>query len=80
MYFKLSNKDSNLKPVMVWFYGGAYITGNGKTDMYGPDFLLTEDIVLVTFNHRIGIIGIITKNVPLDNFLFSLFRRVFEVQ
>lgn len=42
---------------MVWFFGGAYIKGSGSANMYGPEYLLTEDIVLVTLNHRVGVMG-----------------------
>lgn len=42
---------------MVWINGGAFISGNGSTELTSADFLLTEDIVLVTFNYRIGVIG-----------------------
>lgn len=42
---------------MVWIHGGAFTHGSGNTDLYGPEFLLTEDIVLVTINYRVGILG-----------------------
>ncbi|XP_022910130.2 esterase B1-like [Onthophagus taurus] len=48
---------SKLKPVMVWIHGGAFSTGNGKTELYGPDFLMPEDIVVVTPNYRVGPLG-----------------------
>lgn len=50
-------KSGQLKPVMVWVHGGAFIAGSSKTTMFGPEFLMTEDIVLVTFNYRLGILG-----------------------
>lgn len=59
---------------MVWFYGGAFIKGSGSTDMYGPEYLLTEDIVLVTLNYRVGVIGI--KNF-ISHF-FSVCKSLFE--
>ena len=42
---------------MFWIHGGALIFGSGNGDMYGPEFLMTEDIVLVTINYRLGILG-----------------------
>lgn len=55
---------------MVWFYPGAFVLGNTKVDKYSPDFLLTEDIVLVTVNYRLGILG---KWEFIDFDLFNLY-------
>lgn len=44
-------------PVMVWLHGGGYSFGSGNTFMYGPDFLVAEDVVLVTINYRLGALG-----------------------
>ncbi|KAK0157251.1 hypothetical protein PV327_011314 [Microctonus hyperodae] len=45
------------KAVMVWIHGGAFIFGSGEDDMYGPDYLIEKDVVLVTINYRLGIFG-----------------------
>jgi carboxylesterase type B len=45
------------KPVMVWIHGGGFYIGSGNTDFYGPDHLISEDVVLVTFNYRLGALG-----------------------
>uniref|UniRef100_A0A6P7GDK2 Cholinesterase-like n=1 Tax=Diabrotica virgifera virgifera TaxID=50390 RepID=A0A6P7GDK2_DIAVI len=42
---------------MVWIHGGAFVTGSNKSSFYGPEFLITEDIVLVTINYRVGFLG-----------------------
>ena len=42
---------------MVWIYGGGFKLGNSTYDMYGPDYLLNEDVIVVTFNYRVGIFG-----------------------
>jgi carboxylesterase type B len=55
------NNRNDLKAVMVWIHGGGFITGSGSTEVYGPDFLLTEDVVLVTINYRLGIFGTMTN-------------------
>ncbi|XP_050302768.1 juvenile hormone esterase-like [Anthonomus grandis grandis] len=46
-------------PVMFWIYGGDFITGNSSKNYYGPDFLIEKDVVLVTFNYRLGPFGFI---------------------
>lgn len=43
-------------PVMVWIHGGAFITGSGG-DSYEPSRLVAEDVVVVTLNYRLGILG-----------------------
>lgn len=60
------NKDRNatLRPVMFWIHGGGFTSGSGNTDIYGPEFLVANDIVLVTTNYRVGLLGtILTKMV-----------------
>lgn len=44
-----------LLPVMVWFHGGGYVRGGSH--QFGPAFLMREDIVLVTVNYRLGVLG-----------------------
>ncbi|KAJ3638223.1 hypothetical protein MTP99_001625 [Tenebrio molitor] len=58
------NNRNDLKPVMVWIHGGGFTSGSGSTEVYGPEFLLTEDIVLVTINYRLGIIGFLALEDP----------------
>ncbi|KZC13030.1 Esterase FE4 [Dufourea novaeangliae] len=45
------------RAVMVWIHGGGFMYGNGNSDIYGPDYLIRKDIVLVTINYRVGILG-----------------------
>ena len=45
------------RPVMVWIHGGAFIHGSGDNTIFGPDFLVRKDIVLVTINYRLGALG-----------------------
>ena len=44
-------------PVMVWIYGGAYRTGSSSLPGYDGTPLARQNVVLVTFNHRIGVEG-----------------------
>ena len=43
---------------MVFIHGGGFQEGYGGTNLYGPEFLMTENIVLVTINYRLGLFGI----------------------
>lgn len=40
----------------VYVYGGGN-TGSSSTDLYGPDFLIMADVLIVTFNFRYGPLG-----------------------
>ena len=42
---------------MVYFHGGAFIMGGGHSFFFGPGYLLEQNVVLVTFNYRLGPLG-----------------------
>lgn len=42
---------------MVYFHGGGFAFGHGDADVYGPEFLIQHDIILVTLNYRLGVLG-----------------------
>lgn len=45
-------------PVMFWIHGGGLVAGAGSEPMYHGDRLVSrEDVVLVTFNYRLGALG-----------------------
>ena len=46
-----------LKPVMVWIYGGAYSFGLIWHQVYGPDFFVEDDVIVVAMNYRLGAFG-----------------------
>uniref|UniRef100_A0A1B6CZP0 Carboxylesterase type B domain-containing protein n=2 Tax=Clastoptera arizonana TaxID=38151 RepID=A0A1B6CZP0_9HEMI len=48
---------------MVWVHGGGFIRGSGNSLTYGPDFFLSEDVVLVTFNYRLGVLGFLNMEI-----------------
>ncbi len=45
------------RPVMVWFHGGAFIIGDGRTAWYDGTKLSRRDVVVVTCNYRLGALG-----------------------
>ncbi|MEU3642977.1 carboxylesterase family protein [Lentzea sp. NPDC034063] len=45
-------------PVMVWFYGGAFIFGSASQPEYNGATLASEGVVLVTVNYRTGFEGL----------------------
>jgi len=56
VYTPILDKDA-CKAVMIWFHGGNFNHGMGDDIFYGPDFLIEQDVVLVTLNYRLGVIG-----------------------
>lgn len=56
VYTKSMN-TSNLKPVVVFIHPGGFYVGSGSSANYGPEYLLEEDLVLVTFNYRLAFFG-----------------------
>ncbi|XP_030753701.1 esterase B1-like [Sitophilus oryzae] len=60
----LPEETDSLKPVMVWIHGGGFVSGSSSTQLYGPEFLLTQDVVLVTINYRLGIFGFLRIKDP----------------
>jgi carboxylesterase type B len=45
---------------MVWFHGGGFVTGSSAATFYGPGNLLDRDVILVTANYRLGVLGYLT--------------------
>lgn len=50
--------DNRDRPVMVWFHGGGYTSGSGSWILYdGSNLAMTQDVVVVTVNHRLNAFG-----------------------
>lgn len=50
--------DIGKKPVYVWIHGGAFVVGTGSA-YDGADLARTGDIVVVTINYRVGVLGFV---------------------
>jgi para-nitrobenzyl esterase len=49
---------SERRPVLVWFPGGAFMTGAASQPVYdGRRLCLEQDVVVVTCNYRLGALG-----------------------
>ncbi len=50
--------DPTRRPVMVWFHGGGFTQGSGSWPVYeGAALARRGDVIVVTVNHRLGILG-----------------------
>lgn len=59
LYFQVE-KDVYL-PVMAYFYGGGFVSGSSSSELYGPEYILDSDVVLVVINYRVGPLGKLSK-------------------
>jgi cholinesterase len=58
---------STTRPVLVWIHGGGVFTGNATEAFTGPDYFMQKDVVLVTFQYRIGVFGFLSLEDPALN-------------
>lgn len=55
------SQSSTLAPVLVWIYGGGFVTGTSSLDIYQAHFLSkAEDVVVVSMNYRVGAFGFLS--------------------
>ncbi|XP_049872482.1 juvenile hormone esterase-like [Pectinophora gossypiella] len=56
-------KPTKPLPVMFFIHGGGFVCGYGNDDLYGPEFLVREDVILVTINYRLEILGFLCLDI-----------------
>ncbi len=44
-------------PVMVWIYGGGFTSGGSAVPLYDGSALAQQDIIVVSINYRVGVLG-----------------------
>lgn len=47
---------------MTYIHGGGYFFGGSSG--FGPDFLINENVILVTINYRLGPLGFLSLGTP----------------
>lgn len=57
----LSDTDTRLKAVMIYIHGGGFSQGRSALEC---DFLMGNDVIVVTLNYRLGILGFLNLNIP----------------
>lgn len=64
-------------PVLVWFYGGAFVTGGTSPAIYDGSSFARQDVIFVSFNYRLGRFGFFShpaltaEQGPVGNFAVS---------
>lgn len=62
LYLNVYTKDTHSRlPVVTFIHPGGFYILSGRPVDFGPDYLLDEDIVLVTFNYRLGFLGFASR-------------------
>lgn len=57
VFAPLQKKGVELLPIFFWIHGGSFCVGSGTSDHNGPDFLVEENIIVVSINYRLGPLG-----------------------
>lgn len=50
-------KGKTLLPVLVYFYGGGFVAGDGSEPRYDGESMARQGIVALTVNYRLGVFG-----------------------
>nr|QCC89018.1 carboxylesterase 3 [Meteorus pulchricornis] len=60
-----SDSSSTLRPVIVFFHPGGFYGVSGQSIYFGPQYLLDEEVVLVTVNYRLASLGFLSTGDSL---------------
>jgi len=64
-------------------HGGAFVTGSSDSKLYAPDYLMDQDIILVTLNYRLSALGeekrIIGCKCQRDTSIFLRYNNALDV-
>lgn len=65
--------DGKKRPVMVWLHGGGYSTGSGQElpSYDGRNLAQKGDVVVVTLNHRLNVLGFLDLSAYGEKYAHS---------
>ncbi|XP_065225809.1 esterase FE4-like [Planococcus citri] len=52
------------KAVMVYIHGGGYVWGSGSELWHSADYLVEQDVIVVTLNYRLHVLGFLNLDIP----------------
>lgn len=52
-----ADRNTENLPVLVYFYGGGFVAGDGSEPRYNGEAMAQKGIVVVTVNYRLGLFG-----------------------
>lgn len=50
--------------ILFYIHGGGFTTGSSDDVVYGADFIVEKQTILVTFNYRLGVLGFLSLDTP----------------
>ncbi|XP_069355814.1 uncharacterized protein [Maniola hyperantus] len=65
VYTPLKKDRSKPLPVIFFIHPGGFYSMTGRSDLFGGQYLLDRDVVLVTINYRIGSLGFLSTGDEL---------------
>nr|XP_036234030.1 esterase B1 isoform X2 [Bactrocera oleae] len=51
-------------PVLVYLIGGRFTTGGASRNIWGPDYLMMKDVILISIGFRLGAFGFLSFPEP----------------
>ena len=67
VYAPAGARPGDRKPVLVWIHGGGFVIGSGSQQIYdGSGLARRGDVVVVTINYRLGVLGFLDLGEPGD--------------
>lgn len=57
---------------MVFIHGGAFNNGSASSDFYSPDYLIDENVIIVTINYRLNALGEFTDIEKLIVYIYII--------
>lgn len=66
-------KDGKKRPVMLWLHGGGYSSGSGQElpSYDGTNLSRKGDVVVVTINHRLNVLGFLDLSAYGEKYKYS---------
>ncbi|XP_045762722.1 esterase E4-like [Maniola jurtina] len=65
VYTPLKKDRSKPLPVIFFIHPGGFYSMTGRSDLFGGQYLLDRDVVLVTINYRLGSLGFLSTGDEL---------------
>lgn len=74
--------DGKKRPVMFWIHGGGFITGSSQElpSYDGENLAKTGDVVVVSINHRINILGFLDLSAYGEKYKYSANQSVLDMK
>ncbi|XP_065222820.1 juvenile hormone esterase-like [Planococcus citri] len=64
VYVPKTEDNDRLKPVLVYAHGGLFTYFSGSSNYFSPDYVLPHDVIVVTINYRLHVLGFLDLGLP----------------